>query len=334
LPDTNTPNLNLTQPQVGASDDTWGTKINADLAIIDALFATSGAGTAIVRAADNTALTSGVTITGPVTVARVVQFMTSGVLRWLCGADNVAESGGNVGADFVIQRYSDAGSFLGTSIAIARSTGAAFFETTPFVGSNVLITSATMEAGPGVGEVRMWEGTSDPPTTASGQVWIIADGRFLSRTAFPAYFSRVGTRHSAGDGFTTFGVLNMKGFVPVGYDAAAAVTPNTNVLGGLIGESAHTLTQAELPAHKHAATISDPTHVHSQAGNTVVGTGGTAGFTVGGSAGFGGTTGAAATGVTLQDGLGNTNVTQNTGGGGAHNNIQPSAVINFIVRVA
>lgn len=60
-----------------------------------------------------------------------LQFQHNGKLRWLLCKDAVAETGSNVGSDFILYGYNDDGTFGGTVLKVRRSTRQLEFQTQP-----------------------------------------------------------------------------------------------------------------------------------------------------------------------------------------------------------
>lgn len=116
------------------------------------------------------------------------------------------------------------------------------------------------------------------------------------------------------------------GRVPVGVDGAQVEFDTVEETGGA---KTHTLTAAEMPVHAHG--VNDPGHAHVQAIDSSYnpGGGGIAGRYADNNTGAnralaGMSTGSATTGITTQD----------SGGGGAHNNLQPYITCYMFKRTA
>lgn len=177
------------------------------------------------------------------------------------------------------------------------------------------------------GAVFMWA----LDTLPTGYTW--ANGAAISRTGANAnLFALWGTKYGAGDGTTTFNVLDLRDVFPVGQgdmggaaDAGHISTYATTTLGLLVGEDKHVLVVGEIPAHKH--TLTDPGHDHGF--NTDFATQGFVGGSIDGlRADNSGPnpsdrTDTNTTGITMD----------NTGGGAAHNNVPPGRVVNFIIKL-
>jgi microcystin-dependent protein len=120
--------------------------------------------------------------------------------------------------------------------------------------------------------------------------------------------------------------------------AGDANLPTARTLGEKVSDAETvTLTNAQIPGHSHpnaltgTTTFAAATHYHGvnteftasyHLGNGLY-------YTEGSTVVYNGTTNTGANDNTASVGLSNGT---NTGGGGAHNNVQPSTVINFIIK--
>ncbi len=157
------------------------------------------------------------------------------------------------------------------------------------------------------GAVMPYAGSTEP----SG--WKYCAGQAISRTAFAALFTAIGTTFGVGDGSTTFNLPDLRGRAAVGKDdmngsAASRVTSGgSGIAGATLGASGGaetvTLATAQMPAHTHIAAT------------------------------FGGIgQGGGVPNLYPGETTGSNVLTSSTGGGGAHQNMPPALILNYIVK--
>ncbi|MGY8704935.1 tail fiber protein [Bradyrhizobium sp. 18BD] len=113
---------------------------------------------------------------------------------------------------------------------------------------------------PFIGEIRLF----GFPRVPNG--WFACNGQAISIAQYQALYTVIGTTYG-GDGVTTFNLPDLRGRVPIGQGQGTGM-PNY-MLGQLGGEEAHTLTEAEMPAHSHALMSSTVTGTTSTPAQTL-----------------------------------------------------------------
>lgn len=142
--------------------------------------------------------------------------------------------------------------------------------------------------------------------------FLLCYGQAVSRTTYAALFAVIADTYGVGDGSTTFNLPDLRGRVVAGQDDMGGTSANRltspingDTLGAAGGAESVTLTSTEMPAHSH--TIGGDSVADGNTNFTDAATGGT------------GTPG---------------NFTSSTtGSGGAHANVQPTFILNYIIKI-
>ena len=133
--------------------------------------------------------------------------------------------------------------------------------------------------------------------------YLDCDGSAVSRSTYAQLYNAIGTLWGVGDASTTFNLPDFRGRVPMAAGLGAGLT--NRVVTQKIGEESHVLLVAELP-----------NHAHTIAGHMGAFTAGSVAFQ----------------GANAQDTTGNTGDPNPSLQGLAHNNMQPSVGVRFVIK--
>jgi len=138
--------------------------------------------------------------------------------------------------------------------------------------------------------------------------WFECDGRLLNKNDYSDLFGSIGYTYGGSD--NNFNIPDIRGRVPVGAGSGAGLTSRN--LGTTGGAEQHTLSSTEMPAHTHSLI---------RRANSDTGTYDT----------NNGHQDESSAATTDREELGDFN-TKSTGGGSAHNNMQPFVALRYIIK--
>ena len=167
---------------------------------------------------------------------------------------------------------------------------------------DLIVNSIPAAAPPfAAGMIMPYGGTTVP----SG--WSACDGAALNRVAEADLYAAIGTTWGSGDGSTTFNKPDLRGRTLAGADARATPTlgASLNAVGETGGAAEVALTVEQMPSHRHSfrSTGNLPPSNDSR--------------------------------IEISNGTGTIQSTYLglTGGGQAHPNVQPTAIVNYIIKL-
>jgi microcystin-dependent protein len=144
--------------------------------------------------------------------------------------------------------------------------------------------------------------------------WLSCLGQEVHRGDYPELFAIIGTTYGVGNGTTTFNLPNLAGRTVVGQGSGVGLTSRS--MGATGGVEAHALNTNEMPSHTHTSNA-----VGSTLGLMTADGQNTAGAGLDASA-VEPNLFAAPAALSIDS----------AGSGVAHNNMQPFAVLNYIIR--